>query len=89
MPRNIAKPLNYDDAMRVYALKGSLSEGAEVTLNYTKRDGSASQSTGIVTEFVGAEGMDTMSVNLLTREKGMRTINLAGVTHLNGAAYRP
>jgi hypothetical protein len=80
--RNEPKPLDRETAMRAYRVRDQLREGDHVTLNYVKRDGSESSSTGRVAFFNGRDGMDTMSVTIDTPDKGMRTINLAGVTEV-------
>jgi hypothetical protein len=83
MPRNEAKPLSRAGAMRAYKLRDNLvraqSEGTEVAMRYVKRDGHQSASVGYVDSFLGVDGMDTMSVNLVTADKGIRTINLSRV----------
>jgi hypothetical protein len=78
--RNEPKPLSRDEAARAYALQSALEnvDGA-VMLTYIKRNGMESSSTGTVRFFSGREGMDTMSVTLETKDKGMRTINLCRV----------
>ena len=53
-------------------------------VDYIKRDGSKSSSTGTVGDFSGTPGMDTGSVTILTEDKGPRTINL----HRIKAVYR-
>jgi hypothetical protein len=84
--RNEPVALDRTDAMRAYAVREtleSLSEDEVVTLEYFKRDGSESSSTGVVRYFNGREGCDTMSVTLDTPDKGMRTINLNKVTRIS------
>lgn len=69
--------------MRAYTLRARLTEamqdGQAVSMTYWKRDQTYGASTGLVHEFVGKDGMDTMSVNLVTADKGIRTINLSRV----------
>lgn len=83
MPRNEAKPLSKPGAMRAYklrdALLGAQAEGIAVKLDYVKRDNTRSSSTGFVHGFSGQDGMDTMSVDVVTADKGIRTINLCRV----------
>lgn len=80
MPRNEAKPLSRDLAMRAYKVKARLASHMEaerpLKLDYTKRDGTRSSSTGLIHGFSGTDGMDTMSVDILTEDKGIRTINI-------------
>ena len=80
MPRNEAHPLSQAAAMRAYtlraALQGAQSNGQEVSMRYVKRDGTESASTGAIVGFPGRDGMDTMSVDIVDRVKGIRTINL-------------
>lgn len=78
--RHPLKPLDRTVAMRAYRLRESLAAvDGPVHLEYTKRNGLKSSSTGTVEFFNGKDGYDNMSVTLKTADKGMRTINLAGV----------
>lgn len=83
MPRNEAQPLSRAGALRAYKLRDNLTrakdEGTTVTMTYVKRNGQNSSSTGLVHQFSGKDGMDTMSVDLVTEDKGIRTINLCRV----------
>lgn len=69
--------------MRAYRLKSHLitaqTDETPVTMTYVKRNGQQSASTGLVHGFSGRDGMDTMSVDIVTEDKGIRTINLCRV----------
>lgn len=75
--RNQPKPLDLADSIRQYGFAHRLrDETGRVKVDYIKRDGSKSSSTGTVGDFSGTPGMDTGSVTILTEDKGPRTINL-------------
>lgn len=84
MPRNEAKPLSEFDAMRqrlnLNSLSPALQDGTVVTVEYVKRDGTTSSSTGVPTFVNGKPGFDTGSVTIETEDKGPRTINLHRIT---------
>lgn len=86
MPRNEAKPLSESDALaqrlNLNTLAPALRDGATVSLEYVKRDGSSSSSTGVPTFVNGRPGMDTGSITLDTPDKGARTINLHRITRI-------
>lgn len=75
--RNQPKPLDLADSIRQDGMHRRLkSESGRVKVDYIKRDGSKSSSTGTVGDFSGIPGMDTGSITILTEDKGPRTINL-------------
>ncbi len=75
--RNQPKNLDLADSIRQDGFARRLrSETGIVKVDYIKRDGSKSSSTGTVGDFSGIPGMDTGSVTILTEDKGPRTINL-------------
>lgn len=84
--RNEPKPLDRQQARHAYAMQAALeaeqAAGKRVTVQYVKRNGDNSSSTGEVSYFNGREGMDTMSVTIATSDKGPRTINLVGITRI-------
>ena len=83
--RNQPKPLDLADSIRQDGFARRLrDETGRVKVDYIKRDGSKSSSTGTVGDFSGTPGMDTGSVTILTEDKGPRTINL----HRIKAVYR-
>jgi hypothetical protein len=82
MPRNEAKPLSLTDARRQRVNQRVLEGLTEVTVKYTKRDGTESSSTGKVAYFNGLIGYDTGSVTIDTLDKGPRTINLHRIHHI-------
>lgn len=83
--RNEPKPLDLADFTRQTGFHARLrNETGIVKVDYTKRNGERSSSTGTVGDFSGMPGMDTGSVTILTEDKGPRTINL----HRIAAVYR-
>lgn len=86
MPRNIPKPLTVDQYHYVLGLTRRLADAFSqddvVTLNYTKRNGMSSSSTGKVEGFVGNAMMDTFSVQIVDKVKGIRTINMVGIKEI-------
>lgn len=84
--RNQPQPLTPEECMRVNTLTVHLqraqAENRPVLLQYVKRNGERSQSTGTVEFFNGSPRMDTGSVTLKTEDKGMRTINLCRVVNM-------
>jgi hypothetical protein len=74
--RNEPKPLDRIDARRQRVNRDVLQGLDEVTVRYTKRNGTESSSTGRVAYFNGKPGYDTGSVTIETADKGPRTINL-------------
>jgi hypothetical protein len=77
--RNEPKPLSPIDARRQRVNQRVLEGLQEVTVKYTKRDGTESSSTGTVKFFNGRIGYDTGSVTIDTPDKGPRTINLHSI----------
>lgn len=83
--RNEPKILPLEDQIRQIGFQKRLAgESGIVKVDYTKRNGERSSSTGTVGDFSGIPGMDTGSVTILTEDKGPRTINL----HRIAAVYR-
>lgn len=86
MPRNVAKPLTTEQYHRVLGYTRELADrfnhDESVTLNYVKRNGSDSSSTGKVEGFVGNAMMDTFSVQIVDVVKGIRTINMVGIKEI-------
>lgn len=82
--RNQPKPLDEFDLRRQRVNADVLSDAMRseriVTVEYVKRDGSASSSTGPVVFFNGQPGMDTGSVTIADENKGNRTVNLHRIT---------
>lgn len=85
--RNQPKPLDDLDNRRQERALDRLSPlaGSDkvVSVQYVKRNGQASSSTGRVTYFNGRPGMDTGSVTIETEDKGPRTINLHRITNIS------
>lgn len=76
MPRNEAKPLSSDDYITQTVMHRrimAVPTGEPVRLEYTKRNGEKSSSTGPVLFFNGKPGYDTGSVTLDTPDKGRST----------------
>lgn len=82
--RNVPVALTDTEAEAAAARKAHLSTmvGEMVALEYVKRDGTASASTGEVVEFKGTDGTDTMSVVIECPDKGRRTINISRITNI-------
>lgn len=84
--RNEPVALDRQQARHAYAMQAALEAeqdaGKRVTVNYVKRNGNTSSSTGEVSYFNGRKGMDTMSVTIATSDKGPRTINLVRITSI-------
>lgn len=78
--RNEPKPLDRTRAARAYNLRDGLEDlktaDRSVRLDYYKRNGERSASSGKVMFFNGRDGMDTMSVTIDDPAKGARTVNL-------------
>lgn len=84
--RNEPKPLTRQQARHAYAMQAALEAeqdaGKSVTLNYVKRNGQTSSSSGTIEFFNGREGMDTMSVTVRDPSKGLRTVNICRITSI-------
>ena len=78
--RNQPKPLGpierYLQDRATEALAPFVSTETVVEVQYQKRNGDISSSTGKVAFFNGKPGFDTGSVTIDTADKGPRTINL-------------
>lgn len=83
MPRNPAIPLSASDRLATIGLVKSISEhGGPIRVTYGKRDGTKGTAQGTVDSFPGKAGFDTHSVNIVTEDRGIRTINLVRVNTL-------
>lgn len=83
MPRNPALPLSDDERRSTIGLaKDIAAHKGPVVLTYVKRDGKGGRAEGTFDSFVGKAGFDTFSANIVTADRGIRTINLCRVKTL-------
>lgn len=87
--RNIPKPLSPEDALtqrlNLNSMGRFLSDPEKtVTVEYIKRNGEKSSSTGTALFINGKPGFDTGSVTIRDHVKGERTINLHRIIRIDG-----
>lgn len=78
--RNASTPLTVTELATVAKVSGNLfrySDGGTVSIDYVKRDGTASTLVGTIVDVVGAES--TLAVRVLT-DKGYRSANVWAIT---------